>query len=173
MSKDTTKPDPFKSFIAGGVAGAVEGCVTYPFEFAKTRLQLIDKSSKMSRNPLILIYTVAKTQGIKSLYVGCPSFVIGNTAKASVRFLGFDYIKKILSDKETGKLSGPRGVIAGLVTPAEAIKTAKIDDKQSPNPKFQSSSGTLRLVKHLGLKGLYAGLLPVALRQGANSAVRL
>ncbi|KAH3669487.1 hypothetical protein OGAPHI_001608 [Ogataea philodendri] len=176
------KPDPFKSFIAGGVAGAVEGVVTYPFEFAKTRLQLVDKSSKMSRNPLVLIYTVARTQGIGALYVGCPAFVIGNTAKASVRFLGFDAIKRQLVDKD-GKLSGPRGVIAGLgagllesvvaVTPAEAIKTAMIDDKRSATPKYQSGFATVRLVKDLGIKGLYQGLLPVALRQGANSAVRL
>ncbi|KAG7833028.1 hypothetical protein KL943_004476 [Ogataea angusta] len=176
------KPDPFKSFIAGGVAGAVEGVVTYPFEFAKTRLQLVDKSAKMSRNPLVLIYTVAKTQGPSALYVGCPAFVIGNTAKASVRFLGFDAIKKQLADQD-GKLSGPRGVLAGLgagllesvvaVTPAEAIKTAMIDDKRSATPKYQQGFGTFRLLKDLGFKGLYQGLVPVALRQGANSAVRL
>ncbi|KAG7807514.1 hypothetical protein KL921_004272 [Ogataea angusta] len=176
------KPDPFKSFIAGGVAGAVEGVVTYPFEFAKTRLQLVDKSAKMSRNPLVLIYTVAKTQGPSALYVGCPAFVIGNTAKASVRFLGFDAIKKQLADQD-GKLSGPRGVLAGLgagllesvvaVTPAEAIKTAMIDDKRSATPKYQQGFGTFRLLKDLGFRGLYQGLVPVALRQGANSAVRL
>lgn len=184
-NKNTTpkKPDPFKSFIAGGVAGAVEGVVTYPFEFAKTRLQLVDKSTKMSRNPLVLIYTVARNQGISSLYVGCPAFVVGNTAKASVRFLGFDAIKKVLADKD-GKLSGPRGVLAGLgagllesivaVTPAEAIKTGKIDDKQSLKPKYQDGvRGTFRLINNLGFKGLYAGLIPVAMRQGANSAVRL
>ena len=85
--------DPLKSFIAGGTAGAVEGIITYPFEFAKTRLQLISKSSTASRNPLVLIYNVAKTQGVSSLYVGCPAFVVGNTLKASVRFLGFDLIK--------------------------------------------------------------------------------
>ncbi|KAG0678395.1 CtIP- endonuclease [Pichia californica] len=177
------KPDPLKSFVAGGIAGAVEGVVTYPFEFAKTRLQLVSKDSKMSRNPLVLIYTVARTQGISSLYVGCPAFVVGNTAKASVRFLGFDAIKRVLSDKD-GKLSGPMGVLAGLgagllesvvaVTPAEAIKTGKIDDKQSLKPKYQDGvRGTFRLIKDLGFKGLYAGLLPVAMRQGANSAVRL
>ncbi|KAI0461786.1 CtIP- endonuclease [Komagataella kurtzmanii] len=178
------KVDPFHSFIAGGTAGAVEGVVTYPFEFAKTRLQLVDKSANMSRNPLKLIATIARTQGVGALYTGCPAFVVGNTAKASVRFLGFDAIKKMLADKD-GKLSGPRGVLAGLgagllesvvaVTPAEAIKTAMIDDKQSAKPKYQGGiiSGTVKLVKDLGFKGIYAGVLPVSLRQAANSAVRL
>ncbi|KGU30664.1 tricarboxylate transporter, partial [Candida albicans P57055] len=71
--------DPLKSFIAGGTAGAVEGIITYPFEFAKTRLQLISKSSTAGIFPLVLTYNVAKTQGVSSLYVGCPAFVVGNT----------------------------------------------------------------------------------------------
>lgn len=179
----SNKPDPLKSLVAGGVAGAVEGVITYPFEFAKTRLQLVNKSAQTTRNPLVLIYSVARTQGVSALYVGCPAFVVGNTAKASVRFLGFDAIKRVLSDKN-GQLSGPRGVLAGLgagllesvvaVTPSEAIKTGKIDDRQSPNPRYQDGTrGTIRLIKDMGFKGLYKGLIPVAMRQGANSAVRL
>lgn len=178
------KVDPVKSFIAGGTAGAIEGVITYPFEFAKTRLQLVGKDTTMSRNPLVLISQIAKSQGVGALYTGCPAFVVGNTAKASVRFLGFDSIKKLLADKE-GKLSGPRGVIAGLgagllesivaVTPAEAIKTAMIDDRQNAKPKYQTGgvSGTFKLIRDLGFKGLYAGLIPVSLRQASNSAVRL
>lgn len=173
-----------KSFIAGGTAGAVEGVVTYPFEFAKTRLQLIDKSSKASRNPLVLIYNVAKTQGVGSLYVGCPAFIVGNTVKASVRFLGFDSIKSMLADKD-GRLSGPRGVIAGLgagllesviaVTPFEAIKTGLIDDKQTAKPKYQNGLilGSTKLCKDWGIRGIYSGVVPVSLRQASNQAVRL
>jgi solute carrier family 25 citrate transporter 1 len=145
---------------------------------------LIDKTSKASRNPLVLIFNVAKTQGVGSLYVGCPAFVVGNTAKASIRFLGFDYIKSMLVDKN-GKLSGPRGVIAGLsagllesivaVTPFEAIKTGLIDDKQTAKPKYQNGliSGTIKLCRDMGFRGIYAGLVPVSLRQAANQAVRL
>ncbi|CAL9727641.1 tricarboxylate transport protein [Monosporozyma unispora] len=180
--------DPRKSFIAGALAGAIEASITYPFEFAKTRLQLIDKTSKASRNPLVLIYNTAKTQGINSIYVGCPAFIVGNTAKAGIRFLGFDAIKNLLRDKETGELSGTRGVIAGLgagllesvvaVTPFEAIKTALIDDKQSAKPRYQNNGRSMlrnygRLVKDEGFMGLYRGVLPVSMRQAANQAVRL
>lgn len=127
---------------------------------------------------------MAKTQGVSSLYVGCPAFVVGNTVKASVRFLGFDSIKALLADKN-GKLSGPRGVIAGLgagllesvvaVTPFEAIKTALIDDKQTAKPKYQTGvvSGSLKLVRDLGFRGIYAGVVPVSMRQASNQAVRL
>lgn len=180
--------DPRKSFIAGALAGAIEASITYPFEFAKTRLQLIDKTSKASRNPLVLIYNTAKTQGVSSIYVGCPAFIVGNTAKAGIRFLGFDAIKNLLRDKETGELSGTRGVIAGLgagllesvvaVTPFEAIKTALIDDKQAAKPRYQNNGRSMlrnygTLLKDEGFLGLYRGVLPVSMRQAANQAVRL
>ncbi|SCU97679.1 LAMI_0F10946g1_1 [Lachancea mirantina] len=180
--------DPLHSFLAGSLAGAVEASITYPFEFAKTRLQLVDKAAKVSRNPLTLIYTTAKTQGIGSIYVGCPAFIVGNTAKAGVRFLGFDAIKNVLRDPVTGELSGPRGVLAGFgagllesvvaVTPFEGIKTALIDDKQSATPKYHNNGrGIVRnysaLVRDQGLRGLYRGVLPVSMRQAANQAVRL
>ncbi|GMM36548.1 Ctp1 protein [Saccharomycopsis crataegensis] len=181
-SRNGSKVDPTKSFIAGGVAGAIEGVVTYPFEFTKTRLQLLDKSAPGSRNPIVVIYQVSKHQGVRSLYVGCPAFVVGNTVKASVRFFGFDSIKKLLVDKD-GKLSGPRGVVAGMgagvlesllaVTPSEAIKTAMIDDKRSPAPKYTQAFGSIKVIKELGLRKIYAGFLPATLRQASNQAVRL
>ncbi|SCU94837.1 LADA_0G11672g1_1 [Lachancea dasiensis] len=180
--------DPLHSLLAGSIAGAVEASITYPFEFAKTRLQLVDKSSTASRNPLRLIYNTARIQGVGALYVGCPAFIVGNTAKAGIRFLGFDAIKNVLRDPVSGELSGPRGIIAGLgagllesvvaVTPFEAIKTALIDDKQSSNPKYHNNGrGIVRnygkLILDQGFTGLYRGVLPVSMRQAANQAVRL
>lgn len=188
MSQPKKQVDPAKSFLAGCLAGAAEAIITYPFEFAKTRLQLVDKASKTTRNPLVLIYNTAKVQGVGSIYVGCPAFIVGNTAKAGVRFLGFDMIKNMLRDQKTGELSGPRGVLAGLgagllesvvaVTPFEAIKTGLIDDKQSANPKYHNNGrGMIRnygaLIRDKGLSGLYNGVLPVSMRQAANQAVRL
>lgn len=185
---DKNQVDPFNSFIAGALAGAVEGTITYPFEFAKTRLQLRDKNVKSSRNPLVLIYHTARTQGISALYVGCPAFIVGNTTKAGVRFLGYGAIQNLLRDPHTGQLSGPRGVLAGLgagllesvvaVTPFEALKTALIDDKQAAKPKYHGNGcgifmNHVYLARDMGFKGLYNGILPVSMRQGANSAVRL
>jgi solute carrier family 25 citrate transporter 1 len=61
----------------------------------------------------------------------------GTACKAGVRFLTFDFIKKIISDGD-GKLSPARGLLAGMVagavesvvaiTPTERIKTALCDD---------------------------------------------
>ena len=109
--------------------------------------------------------------------------MIGNTAKAAIRFLGFDSIKQALAD-ENGKLSRTRGVVAGLgagvlesvvaVTPFETIKTVMIDDKQTANPRYQGLiKGPIRLVQDKGLSGIYRGVVPVTMRQAANQSVRL
>ncbi|KAK9492337.1 mitochondrial carrier domain-containing protein [Lipomyces doorenjongii] len=176
-------PPPWKSLVAGGIAGGVEAAATYPFEFAKTRLQLVDISKVASRNPISLVLRVAREEGIKTVYTGCSTLVIGCTAKAAVRFLGFDSLKNLLSD-DSGKLSGARGVLAGLgagvlesvfaLTPFETIKTALIDDAQRPNPRYRGFvHGTYTLVKEGGVGAIYKGLVPVTLRQSSNAAVRM
>jgi len=88
----------------------------------------------------------------------------------------------MLADAE-GKVSAPRSLAAGLgagmmeaifaVTPSETIKTKIIDDAKSPNPKYRGFiHGTMSIVREEGLRGIYRGLFPVMMRQGANSAVR-
>lgn len=120
------------SLFAGGVAGATEAAVTYPFEWAKTRSQL-KHSSGQTKNPFVMIAQVARYEGLGSIYKGCSTLMAGTAFKAGVRFLTFDTVKQAFQD-ENGKLSPVRGIAAGLaagcvesilaVTPTERIKTA-------------------------------------------------
>ncbi|KAI5790343.1 mitochondrial carrier domain-containing protein [Pyronema domesticum] len=138
--KKSEKPTVLRSLIAGSTAGAIEIAITYPAEFAKTRSQL------------------------NQWYAGCTTSIIGNSVKAGVRFLAFDFYKNLLAD-EKGNVSGPKTVLAGLgagvtesllaVTPFESIKTQIIDDR-----------------KKKGYKGFLQGFVPTTARQAANSAVR-
>lgn len=116
------------------------------------------------------------------MYSGCSALVIGNSVKAGVRFVTYDHFKSLLADKE-GKVSPPRSLLAGLgagmteaiiaVTPSETIKTKLIDDAKRPNPQYRGLlHGTVSIVKQEGILGIYRGLFPVMMRQGANSAVR-
>lgn len=121
--------------------------------------------------------------GVRGLYSGCGALVAGNALKAGVRFLSYDHFKSMLKD-EHGKLTAPRSLLAGLgagmmeaifaVTPSETIKTKLIDDAKSPKPKYPPNlvAGSIAIVRDEGLLGIYRGLVPVMLRQGANSAVR-
>lgn len=117
-------PSALRSIIAGSTAGAVEIAITYPAEFAKTRTQLnrnLAEGQKLPWPPFG-----------KQWYAGCTTLIIGNSAKAGIRFVAFDQYKSLLAD-ENGKMSGPRTVLAGFgagvtesllaVTPTESIKT--------------------------------------------------
>ncbi|CAK43085.1 hypothetical protein CBS115989_10512 [Aspergillus niger] len=170
------------SLIAGGVAGGVEAASTYPFEYAKTRVQLLRTSKSTPSNPLRLIFTVAQQEGVGALYTGCSTLIIGTTAKAAVRFVSYDTIKNALSD-ERGSLSPARGIVAGVVagatesvlavTPTERIKTALIDDAKNARQFRSSLHATQVLVRTHGLRELYRGLVSTTLKQSATSAVRM
>lgn len=141
------------TLAAGGIAGGVEAACTYPFEFAKTRVQLYghDKGGG-SRNPFAVVHRVARDEGLAALYRGCSTMVVGSAAKDAVRFVAFDAIRAALlpedeegdGDGDGGKkktLSPARSVAAGMaagvvastvaVTPAERVKTALIDDART------------------------------------------
>ncbi|KAJ7158853.1 mitochondrial tricarboxylate transporter [Mycena filopes] len=172
------KEKPMHSIIAGTTAGAIEAFVTYPTEFVKTRSQFSGKRE----SPIAIIRDTLKTKGIIGLYSGCTALVVGNAAKAGVRFVAYDHFKHLLADSE-GKVSAPRSLLAGLgagmmeaifaVTPSETIKTKLIDDAKGPNPQYRGLlHGTASIVRQEGIRGIYRGLFPVMMRQGANSAVR-
>ena len=118
----------------------------------------------------------------KAYYVGCSSLVAGNTLKAAIRFLAFDTFKHLLSD-DTGHITGPRTVLAGLgagvfesifaVAPFESIKTSLIDDKKRAVPQYRGLiHGSKSILAERGIRGIYQGLMPTLARQAANSGVR-
>ncbi|KAG5294658.1 mitochondrial citrate transporter [Histoplasma ohiense] len=168
------KPGSLRSIIAGSTAGAVEISITYPAEFAKTRTQLnhrLPDSKKLPWPPFG-----------KAWYAGCTTLIIGNSLKAGIRFVAFDFFKSMLQD-EDGKISGPRTVIAGLgagftesllaVTPFESIKTQLIDDRKSASPRMRGFlHGTGVIFRELGVRAFFQGFVPTTARQAANSATR-
>ncbi|KAL7911431.1 mitochondrial carrier [Trichoderma velutinum] len=174
---------PAVSLIAGGSAGAIEAAATYPFEYSKTRIQLERKAVGLSVNPLTMMIQAVRNNGIRSIYTGCSTLILGTTFKASVRFLSFDSIKSALAD-ETGRLTPGRGILAGMiagcaesliaVTPTERVKTALIDDANSAVRRYRGGiHATGMIIRETGVSELYRGLLSTTLKQSATSAVRM
>ncbi|CAG8540720.1 12787_t:CDS:2, partial [Acaulospora colombiana] len=159
----------------------------YPTEFVKTQLQLQDGSNAKTKykGPLDCAITTVRTKGVFGLYKGLSALVIGTAAKAGIRFFTYDQIKVLLQD-ENGKLSGPRSMIAGLgagmVEATLVIKlidfhnpyrTKLIHDTTRPEPRYKGLMHGIRtIVADEGVGGIYRGLFPVMMRQGANQAVR-
>ncbi|PLN77982.1 mitochondrial carrier [Aspergillus taichungensis] len=168
------KPSSLRSILAGSTAGAVEIAITYPAEFAKTRTQLnrrLPDGKKLPWPPFG-----------SQWYAGCTTLIIGNSAKAGIRFVAFDFLKSLLQD-ENGKISGPKTVVAGFgagftesllaVTPFESIKTQIIDDRKSAKPRMRGFlHGSKLIFQERGIKGFFQGFVPTTARQAANSATR-
>ncbi|KAL7807078.1 mitochondrial carrier domain-containing protein [Trichoderma gracile] len=168
------RPNALRSIIAGSTAGAIEIAITYPAEFAKTRSQLNRRLAEGQKLP----WPPFGTQW----YAGCTTLIIGNAAKAGIRFVAFDQFKSLLAD-ENGKLSGPRTVLAGFgagvtesllaVTPTESIKTTLIDDRKSPKPRMRGFLHAVPIIaRERGIRGFFQGFVPTTARQAANSATR-
>lgn len=172
------------SLLAGGIAGAIEGAATYPFEFAKTRVQLRQQKGRPTpKNPFKVVLQVYRTEGIAALYKGCSTLVIGSVGKDAIRFLSFDTIKNQFKDPETGTLSPLRNLVAGMlsgvvasvtaVTPTERIKTALIDDARTEK-RYRSMTHCIRTVlKEDGFLGLYRGFAGTTLKQAGATAFRM
>ncbi|KAL9610739.1 MAG: hypothetical protein Q9167_004558 [Letrouitia subvulpina] len=188
MSKESgnEKTPPVVSFVAGGVAGAVEAACTYPFEFAKTRAQLLaSPAHPLPKNPYSIILQVARTDGFRALYAGCTALVAGSVLKDSIRFLSFDLIKSAFADAETGTMTPLRnlgagmmsGVVASLcaVTPSERVKTALIDDAREGGKRFGGSLVQAVAVtwREGGVRGMYRGVEGTTLKQASATAFRM
>lgn len=76
----------------------------YPFEYSKTRVQLLDNSAVQTSNPLRLISQVAKQEGVGALYTGCSTLVI---VSLSTRLV-YQFILMI----ETGNCSESRSKVS-------------------------------------------------------------
>lgn len=185
MSHSDKKIPPILSLIAGGTAGGTEAFITYPFEFAKTRVQLRSQNSQpiTSRNPFRVVFQVVKEEGYRALYKGCSPLVVGSIGKDALRFLSFDAIKSTFADPETGTLSPLRNILAGMsagvvasltcVTPTERIKTALIDDARHEK-RFQSVPHAITTIwKEGGIRNLYAGFAGTTAKQMGTTAFRL
>ncbi|KAF2860098.1 tricarboxylate transport protein-like protein [Piedraia hortae CBS 480.64] len=172
------------SLLAGGSAGAFEAFCTYPFEFAKTRVQLrTEKGSPTPKNPLRVIAQVYRAEGLAALYRGCSTLVVGSVGKDGVRFLTFDAIKNRFKNRETNSLSPLGNLGAGMVsgvlasftfvTPTERIKTALIDDARGEK-RFRGAWHCVRTVYgESGVRGLYNGLEGTTMKQAGATAVRM
>ncbi|RYP08006.1 hypothetical protein DL764_002152 [Monosporascus ibericus] len=191
VAQGDSKASPLMSLTAGGIAGGVEAACTYPFEFAKTRVQLYGHEGS-SRNPFSIVFRVAREEGWRALYKGCSTMVVGSVGKDAVRFLAFDSIREAFEDPATHTLSPARSVASGMasgvvastlvVTPSERIKTALIDDARrgrggddTRKSRFRGPWDCVRtLAREQGVRrALWRGYVTTTLKQIGTTGFRL
>ncbi len=177
------KPDKsVQGVIAGGLAGAVEICTTYPTEYVKTQLQLDEKVGRYKGIADCVKKTVQE-RGVTGLYRGLPVLLYGAVPKVSARFGAFEFLKKRAPTDASGALTPTSRILCGLgagvceavlvVTPMETVKVKFINDQRRAEPRFRGFfHGVREIVREQGIRGTYQGLSATVVKQGSNQAIR-
>lgn len=177
----------WKNILAGGVAGGIEICITYPTEFVKTQLQLDEKAKPPKYSGMKdCAMQHYKQSGIRGLYRGLPVLLLGSIPKTAVRFTANAEANKLLQsiapefcDNNKTVKALTAGLLAGFseaifaVCPMETIKVKFINDMNRAQPQFRGLiHGCGMIVKQEGFGGLYKGLTATLLKQGTNQMMR-
>ncbi|XP_028662519.1 tricarboxylate transport protein, mitochondrial-like isoform X1 [Erpetoichthys calabaricus] len=174
---------PGKAILAGGIAGGIEICITFPTEYVKTQLQLDEKANPPRFKGIgDCVKLTVQDHGFKGLYRGLSSLLYGSIPKSAVRFGMFEFLSNQAKDS-TGRLDNTRSLLCGLgagvaeailvVCPMETIKVKFIHDQNSTIPRYRGFyHGVREIIRDQGLRGTYQGLTATVLKQGSNQAIR-
>lgn len=168
--------------LSSTIAGGVEAVATYPFEYAKTIVQL-QTASGLHHNPFSVITNIVRYEGLGAIYTGCSTLVLGTAFKVSIRFFSFAHYRSLLASEE-GELTPARGILAGslagltesiiAVTPTERLKILLIESARNQFVLYKGESYGYRCMsQRQNFRGLYQGLVLTILKQSSTQGVKM
>ncbi|CAL8234610.1 unnamed protein product, partial [Boreogadus saida] len=105
---------PGKAILAGGIAGGIEICITFPTEYVKTQLQLDGRANPPRYRGIgDCVKLTVQDHGLRGLYRGLSSLLYGSIPKSAVRFGTFEVLSNPMRDA-TGRLDNTRSLLCGL-----------------------------------------------------------
>lgn len=176
-----------KNFIAGTMAGFSARIIEHPFDTVKVMLQT--QSTAVSgktyyRGAIHCLIDTFQNKGIRGLYKGLSSPLLGTMAENAVLFWAYGNIKRALGETPENELSllylalagGSAGAFTPLVnTPVELVK-CRLQVQNSSSGNFRRYSGPIdviiQTIKREGIiKGLYKGNTATLLRETPGNFV--
>jgi len=179
----------WKNILAGGLAGGIEICITYPTEYVKTQLQLDEKANPPKYRGMVdcAKQTVAQ-RGPTGLYRGLSVLLVGSIPKAAVRFGAQQWASNKIQQGCFGAnfasanplaTSLLSGLFAGFseailaVCPMETVKVKFIHDMNQAKPQYRGLMHGMRtIIAQEGFRGCYKGLSATLAKQGSNQMIR-
>ncbi|XP_051973721.1 tricarboxylate transport protein A, mitochondrial-like isoform X3 [Xyrauchen texanus] len=140
---------PWKAILAGGIAGGIEICITFPTEYVKTQLQLDERANPPRYRGIgDCVKLTVQDHGLRGLYRGLSSLLYGSIPKSAVR-----------SKKDLHIWEG--------------MRVKFIHDQCSLRPRYRGFfHGVREMIRDQGFRGTYQGLTATLLKQGSNQAIR-
>ncbi|KAJ8261462.1 hypothetical protein COCON_G00171850 [Conger conger] len=84
---------PGKAILAGGIAGGIEICITFPTEYVKTQLQLDEKANPPRYRGIgDCVKQTVEGHGVRGLYRGLSSLVYGSIPVQNVLLCSGEYL---------------------------------------------------------------------------------
>ena len=189
--------------VSAGTAACVADIMTFPFDVAKVRLQVLGETPaavSVSGSSIALEATAAspqfkglfgtmfylvRTEGVKSLYGGIGPGLQRQCLFASLRLGIYDNIKEIytktfsLDQEKYFSLMATR-ILSGITSGAIAITVAQPTDvvkvrmQAKSGPRYTSSLDAYRTIyRKEGVAGLWKGLGPNVVRNSLVNATEL
>ncbi|KAI8323166.1 carrier protein [Martensiomyces pterosporus] len=109
--------------IAGAAAGIMEHSVMYPFDIVKTRMQVVGSPSAVAYSGVTqALKLISTTEGMRSLWRGVMSVVLGAGPAHAVYFATYEQTKKLFTAAAGGNqhalAAGAAGGVATIVSDA-------------------------------------------------------
>ncbi|KAI7868081.1 mitochondrial carrier domain-containing protein [Spinellus fusiger] len=156
-------------------------CVEYPFDTVKVRLQTQSMHRPDFLGPWHCIKMTVQQEGVRGLYKGMASPLVGAMVENATLFVGYRQIQKLFKDPGDPKpLSLPQymasgaasGALASIVlTPVELVK-CRLQVQQTATAT--SYKGPLDAIKRIfgerGLRGFYRGGMATLMREAGGGA---
>ncbi|KAL7320658.1 mitochondrial ornithine carrier protein [Mucor circinelloides] len=181
--------------LFGSVAGMIGKFVEYPFDTIKVRLQTQPLDHPYFSGPWDCFKTTMKQEGLKGLFTGMSSPLVGSMVENAALFVGYRQVQRVIRDyyataeerekyqglpeDELPPLSmnqllvagGASGAIASFIlTPVELIK-CKLQVQLGSHAVTHGVhfNGPFHVIRHVmqthGLSGFYRGFVATLLRE--------
>ncbi|KAF7722040.1 hypothetical protein EC973_003762 [Apophysomyces ossiformis] len=182
----------------GSIAGMVGKFVEYPFDTVKVRLQTQPSDRPHFTGPLDCIAATVRNEGLKGLYKGMSSPLIGSMVENAALFVGYRQVQRMIrtysatpeeaekmammAEEHLPPLSMTQLVVAGtasgalasfILTPVELIK-CKLQVQLAGSSVPPTYTGPLHVITHTlkkhGPAGFYRGYLATLIREAGGGA---
>lgn len=160
-------------FGVGAVAGAAGATAVYPIDLVKTRMQnqrAVLEHERVYANSFDCFFKVIRNEGPRGLYRGLLPQLVGVAPEKAIKLTTNDFVRDVFRDKD-GFISLPFEIVAGgcggaaqvlFTNPLEIVKI-RLQVAGEIGAAGEKVTA-LRVIRELGLAGLYKGARACFLR---------
>jgi solute carrier family 25 phosphate transporter 23/24/25/41 len=179
-AKFLDKPEltkPIERLIAGGIAGVTALVITYPLDFLRARVSIVNKSSDAKLWPMFK--NVIRNEGPLALYRGLFPSILGVVPYVGMDFATYDTLKHMVPHRPDGSIHTSWTLVCGAIGgtvgqtvsyPFELVRrrlqvqniTESLSGGAShSHQRYKGMTDALiKIYKQEGFRGYYRGLWP-------------